>query len=270
MELSDSLRAIHRGYAQSVGLLKSYLTHMSDAIKELQEKHHIIAEKFEATKSGKPDPSPHKPHEKTIQLTLKSEEIDTILAAMKFMQVRTSVYPNLMFRMSFVYLVALFDAFLADIFSAVVKTRPKMLKSSKKQISYERLFEFESYEALVEFLAGRELNELSYKSMKDQAEYYRDRFGVALDESGIAVVELVELRAARNLLVHNNGLVNEIYLEQVPETTYKYGDDIQVDEDYFQQAAEKLDTVVEFIATKLIEKHAAAPSLHGVASSPES
>jgi hypothetical protein len=270
MELFDSLNAIRRGYGHSVGVLTGYLAHMSDSIKKLQKDHHEIVGKFEAVRSGAPDPSPPKPGEKRIQLTLKPEEADIVVEAMRFMLDRTSAYPNLMFRMSFIYLIALFDAFLADVFSVVVKTRPKILKSSKKQISYERLFEFGSYEALVESLAGRELNELSYKSMKDQAEYYRDRFGVALEESGVAVSKLVELRATRNLLVHNNGLVNEIYLDQVPSTTYKSGEDVQVNEDYFRQAVVNLDTVVKFVTTKLIEKHATAPFVHGVASLPES
>jgi len=196
--------------------------------------------------------------------------MDLLVEVMKFAQGHTSAYPNLTFRMSFVYLVALFDAFLADVFSKVVRIRPGILKSSKKQIFYDRLLEFGSFEALVEFIASRELNELSYKSIKDQPDYYRDRFGVAIEESGVTVSELIELRATRNLLVHNNGLVNHIYLEQVPSSMYKAGDDVQVDTNYFGQAVKSLDAVAEFITAKLIEKHATKPPADGVAQLPAS
>lgn len=265
MELSDTLNAIHLGYKQSVGLLKGYLKHIGGAIAKLQKEHEAIAGKLEAARSGAPDPSPPKSGEKTITLELKPEEMDLLVKAMKFAQGHTSEYPNLTYRMSSVYLVALFDAFLADVFSEVARARPKILSSSKKQISYDRLLEFDSFDALVEFIASRELNELSYKSIKDQADYYRDRFGVALEDSGVPVSELIELRATRNLLVHNNGVVNHIYLELVPSSTYKAGDDVKVDANYFDQAVKSLEAVAAFITTKLAEKHATKPPADGAA-----
>lgn len=268
MELSDTLNSIHLGYRQSVGLLRGYLKHIGGAIKKLQKDHEAIVAKLEAVKSGVADPSPSKSGEKTVKVELSPEEMDVLVKAMKFAQGHTSEYPNLTFRMSFVYLVALFDAFLADVFSEVARARPEILKSSKKQISYDRLLEFGSFDALVEFIASRELNELSYKSIKDQADYYRDRFGVALEDSGVPISELIELRAARNLLVHNNGVVNHIYLELVPSSTYKAGDDVTVDTSYFDKAAKSLEAVAAFIAAKLIEKHASTPPAAGVAQLP--
>lgn len=262
MELSDSLNAIHRGYVRSVELLRSYLWHMGDATKKLQKEHEAIVTKLEAVKSGKPDPSPPKQGE-GLQVELSIEQMDLLVELVKSAQGRTAAYPNLTFRMSFVYLVALFDAFLADVFSEVVRTRPGIMKSSKKQISYDRLLEFGSFDALVEFIANREINEISYKSIKDQAEYYRDRFGVAIEESGVPVSELAELRATRNLLIHNNGLVNHIYLEQVASSTYKTGDEVHVDAGYFDQAVKRLDAVALFITGRLIEKHANRPPEDG-------
>ena len=257
MELSDSLNAIHRSYAQSVGLLKGYLRHMGDAIKTLQKQQEEIVAKLEAAKSGDPDLTRPSSGEKTIKLN--AEQLDALTKVMLDAEGNTAAYPNLTFRMSFVYLVALFDAFLADIFSEVVRARPTILKSSKKQISYDRLLEFETFEAMVEFIASRELNDLNYKSIKDQAEYYRDRFGVVIDDSSVSVSELVELRCTRNLLVHSNGIVNHIYLEQVSGSMYRSGDEVQVDAEYFGSAANSLGSVASFITAKLIEKHAGKP-----------
>ncbi len=59
------------------------------------------------------------------------------------------------------------------------------------------------------------MTELSYKSIRDQADYYRERFGIAIEDSGIPFGDLVELRAIRNILIHNNGIINHIFLEQV-------------------------------------------------------
>lgn len=254
MELSDSLNVIHRNYAKSLALLKGYLLVIDFSRKRLKKEQGELFAKLQALHSGEPDPFPPEPGVRTFQLS--DEQVDLVLKLGRMAEEEQSAHPNLTLRMSFVYLVALFDAFLTDIFANVVKTRPTILKSSKKQITYDRLLEFGTFEAIVEFIASRELNELSYKSIKDQADYYRDRFGVALEDSGVSVNELVELRCTRNLLVHTNGVVNHIYLEQVSGTTYKSGDDVQVDAEYFSHAVKSLEAVASFITAKLIEKHA--------------
>jgi len=260
MGLSDTLTAILRNYRQSVVLLEGYLQHIGEAIKKVHEHNETIVKKFEAAKAGAPDPSPVNADEKTVRLELKPEDMDFLIDVMRSAKSSSSQYPDVTYRMSFVYLVALFDAFLSDVFSQVARARPNLLKSSKKQVSYDKLLEFGSFEALIEFIASRELNELSYKSMKDQADYYRDRFGVALDDSGVPVSELIELRSTRNLLVHNNGVVNQIYLELVPNSTYRAGDYVKLDASYFDQAVRSLKEVAAFITEKLIEKHANKPS----------
>ena len=270
MELSDALNVIHLGYTQSVGLLKGYLEHIGSAITKLQKEHSSLLGRLDAARLGEPDPGPPSAGEKSIKLELSAEEMDLVARAMKFAQGRTLEYPNLSYRMSFVYLIALFDAFLTDVFSEVARARPDILRSSKKQISYDRLLDLGSFDALVDFIASRELNELSYKSIKEQADYYRDRFGIALEDSGVPVSDLIELRSTRNLLVHNNGVVNHIYIELVPSTAYNAGDEVRVDANYFNQAAKSVEAVAAFITTKLVEKHAAKPIADGVARSPAS
>ncbi len=255
MELSDSLNAILRSYTKSVQLLTGYLRHIRDAINDIQARHAQIVAKLEAAASGDSDPSPPRPDEKAIQLDLNAKQLGAIITIMQDQEGNTAEYPNLTYRMSFVYLVAIFDAFLSDIFTEVAQARPKILTSTKKHVSYAKIFELGNFEAMVDFIASRELNELSYKSIKEQADYYEDRFGVALRESGVSVNELVELRCTRNILVHNNGIVNHIYLEQVSGSSYSSGDEVKVDAEYFDHAVESFKSIVTYVTAKLIEKH---------------
>lgn len=119
-------------------------------------------------------------------------------------------YPHLLMSMAFIYLIALFDSFLTDVFAAVLIERPETLKS-KKQLTYDRILELHQKGELVEFMARREINELSYKSMADQFDYYKAKFNIDLADSNVELAALVEIRARRNLLVHNNGVVDDIY-----------------------------------------------------------
>jgi hypothetical protein len=260
MELLNSLNAIRCSHKQSVNLLRGYRGHIDGSIKELQKKHENIIASLEAARLGKPDPGLFTSGE---QVTLSRELADKLEVAMKFIHGHTVEYPNLTYRMLFVYLVALFDAFLADIFSEIVRARPHILRTSKKQITYDKLLEFNSFDALVNFIVSREMNELSYKPILDQVKYYRERFGVGIEESGIEVSELIELKATRNLLMHNNGVVNHIYMELVPDGAYKLGEEVKVDVSYFDKALKSLETVADFITEKLIEKHGGKPKTDG-------
>src|SRR5258706_12959123 len=229
MKLSLVIAGLRHTYIESVFRLASYVEDIDRAIQKLRAEHENLSKKLAAIKEGKPydDPEEKKPGVKLVQVTLEKKDLDIIVDAMQLKQGHIEKYPGLAFQMAFVYLVATFDALLTDIFAAVINSKPAILKS-KKQITYDKLLEFGSTTELIDYLAKRELNELSYKSMKEQAEYYVDRFGISLATSGVSVEELIELRSTRNLLVHNNGVVNHLYHEQVPTSSYKIGQHVQV------------------------------------------
>jgi len=87
-------------------------------------------------------------------------------------------------------------------------------------------------------MARREINELSYKSMADQSDYYKAKFNIDLADSGVELAALVEIRSRRNLLVHNNGIVNDMYMETVKYTTYNLGERVEITFDYWNKCKE--------------------------------
>ena len=72
--------------------------------------------------------------------------------------------------------------------------------------------------------------------------------------SGVSIEELTELRSTRNLLVHNNGVVNHIYLEQVAGAQYGLGERLSINAAYFEAADKKLRKVVQYLASELAAK----------------
>lgn len=257
MNLRVTIAGIHQTYLESVFRLTSYVKDISNAIQDLRTRHDKLSKKLVAAKEGMPfdDPEAKKPGAQLIQLELKDEELEVMIEAVQLKQGYVEKYPDFAFEMAFVYLVATFDAFLTDIFEAVIISKPAILKS-KKQISYDKLLDFASTSELIDHLAKRELNELSYKSINEQAEYYKDKFGVSLVVSGTPIEDLIEIRSARNLLVHNNGIINHIYLDQVKASPYNLGEHVRIDAAYFQAANKKLRKVVQYLATELTTKFA--------------
>lgn len=255
MCLKKVIADIYNTYVNSVLSLSSYVDVMGSAIQKIQGANEDLLIKFVAAKAGAADASTQSHREGFISVSLEESEMDLLVETMRFSKERAEMYPNLMLRMSYIYLMSLFDAFVSDVLESVIKSRPEMLRS-KKQITYEKALEFSSIDEMVEYLARRELNELGYKSIKEQSDYYRERFGIVLSDSGVSIEMLAELRCRRNILVHNNGVVNHIYLEQVPYSNYSQGEMLPVELGYFKAAEKSLCAVARFLVLEIIRKHA--------------
>jgi hypothetical protein len=166
-------------------------------------------------------------------------------------------YPHMMMNMSFIYLVALFDAFLGDMFTAVLTHRPETMKSKEKKLSYERILERTSEGDLISFMARREINDLSYKSVIDQARYYKDKFNIDLGDSGVGVSVLAEIQARRNLFVHNRGVVNQIYLDRVGKSPHHLGEVLNIEHEYWNESRQRLDAVAIYVHKAVVDKFVA-------------
>jgi hypothetical protein len=103
------------------------------------------------------------------------------------------------------------------------------------------------------------MNEVSYSSIRDQARYYLDRFGIDLAQSGVTITELTDISATRNLLVHNNGVVNSLYLETVPHSTCKLGDTINLTIPDVEKVGRKLRVVSSFLHKVIVKKFSTQP-----------
>lgn len=121
-------------------------------------------------------------------------------------------YPAMVMDMSFVYLCAAYDAYFQDYLVSFILAQPSCLRS-KRQLTYERILEQLEAGTLLQYLAQREAHELGYKSFDEQIQYLRDRLGVKLSPDEADIPLLQEAVAVRNLIMHNDGVVNEIFLE---------------------------------------------------------
>jgi len=189
----------------------------------------------------------------TISVVLSDEELTVLQASVKEAVSRVRKHPTLLLNMAFIYLLAIFEAFLADVFRVVLQARPEMLRSNK-QLTYQAIVSLGSKDELISHMAARELHEIGYGSTRDQWSYYRDRFGVDLAKAGIAIEKLIEMYAERNLLVHNNGLVNNIYLESVRTPKFKKGGRVEITLDAWNDFAQTVEKAASFVKKTLLRR----------------
>jgi len=189
-------------------------------------------------------------------ITLDQQQLRRFNKEMRKHRVIVEHYPNMLMDMAFIYLVSLFDAYMVDIFAAVLNLRPETLKSSSKTLSYDKIIDLMRDNKIISYLVQREINEISYGSILEQNKYYQSRFNINLEGSGVGIDLLSEIKARRNIIVHNNGVVNAIYLQSVKNPVYKEGDRVDISVDYWNDSFTNLDIVAKYIKVSIINKFA--------------
>jgi hypothetical protein len=150
-------------------------------------------------------------------------------------------------------LVSLFEHFVFDVLRALFLDDPRRLSSSR-QVDVGTIVTASTRDVLLEQLAERELNELKYKNVDAWFERLRSLVSVAGPSADI-VGALAELKATRDILVHNRAVINDIYLRKAgPRARGTLGDRIIVSGEYFRDSWHLVAGAIAKTGRQLCEK----------------
>jgi hypothetical protein len=149
----------------------------------------------------------------------------------------------------FVFLVAQVEAYLNDMISLTLKFDNRRLKTKVpgldhvRKIDVEDVVDCKSKEDLINTIIKKELTSLFYASPSQQFEYMRRVVGLEMDDE--LSTSWIEFKATRDLIVHNSGVINEIYLHKCGASARgKLGDQIVIDKDYFENAIATMKSLI--------------------------
>jgi hypothetical protein len=259
MNLDTRICEIFEKYLAAHNALMSFMGDVERSIESLNKQHDEIIQKLELAGVAETGEEQTSVPPDSIEIHFTDIELTTLRNVMGRKLTILQSYPDLLLRSTFIYAVALFDGLLGDAFSMVLMSRPEVMSTSKKQLTYDSIIRLHQSNELFQFMAAREINDISYGSIQDQARYYKERLGIDLSRSGVKILQLTQIRATRNLLVHNNGVVNSIYLEAVPHSTYKLGDTINVTTADVQEKSRALLAVAKFLRDAILKKFGTQP-----------
>jgi len=178
--MKDEINEVYKKYSEAVTALWYFLTYARKNQKKDQQSILEIMEKFKLI------PGDFIQKTGLIEISLTKEEVELTKKVLEETKQNLDKGFNILEDMAVIYLVALFDAFLVDILSTILTNKPEMMKSSKKSLTYEKIIELRNPVELIVYLVQKEMNEFSYKSIKEQAEYVSSRFGINIEDSGIS------------------------------------------------------------------------------------
>lgn len=158
---------------------------------------------------------------------------------------RLEQFDNYIGGLAYVQTMDQVNYYLGNCLKEIFSIYPNMLKE-KKEVSIERVLSFPDMKQLQNELAEERVRSLMYKSMIDLFAYLKDKHGISPFSDSAEIIFFNDCNLKRNLLVHNSGNVNKIFLEKYskPES-YKLGQNLDLgSKDAFAFIPEALKFVV--------------------------
>lgn len=152
------------------------------------------------------------------------------------------------FNSAFVLLVASVEDYFSKIMEWILKTDTQRIKCTISginlidKVSVVDLIDNDK-ETLVENIIRQRLSGLFYASPQKQLEYLKTALDIQPDEDLWG--KWIEIKARRDLIVHNNGIVNEIYINKAKTFSLcSLGEEALIDENYFKMVVSTLKSLI--------------------------
>lgn len=124
-------------------------------------------------------------------------------------------------RSSLISLVSLVESFLSQLLHIFFQKHPSALNAKEKQFTFEELSNFSSLDDARAYLVSWKIENLLRGSYEEWIEYFKNQMKLELTITTKHRDYLIENFQRRNLFVHNDGVVNKIYLAKVAKTLSK-------------------------------------------------
>jgi hypothetical protein len=173
---------------------------------------------------------------------------------------RTQLYvTDYLMSSTFQHFVSLFEDFFFELLRDWLSAYPGSL--SKKQVEMGTVLKAPDKAAIVLTVVDKELNELKYERVADWFTFL-DRLINLGCPTAEEIEKLAEIKASRDILVHNNGIANATYVSKSgSRARYKEGEKLEISEQYHRVTWETIKKVVRDVFVAAIGKARPGPSL---------
>lgn len=144
--------------------------------------------------------------------------------------------PNILNETMIMMLLVKYEEAIAGIYRYLLESFPKAYLSDKS-ITYSELVSFESdIEEIKKRFIDKEIEEFMRLPLSDWYKSFETKQKAKFYFNNNEFESFKEIYYRRNLVVHNQGIVNEIYIKNVPDCTCEVGEHLNVNDQYLEQA----------------------------------
>lgn len=153
---------------------------------------------------------------------------------------------------TFQQFLAIFENFFFDLLRLWLMRYPHSL--ANKDLKYKVVLDAPDKDAVSLAVINKELNEIAYERLKDWFKYLDDKakLGCPTDDE---IDRLAEAKASRDVLAHNKGMVNKVYVGKAGRLARHYeGEALDLPEPYHRATWELIRKVVGDVGDAAIAK----------------
>lgn len=205
------------------------------------------AEKLRASKSKVKRPYPVPKRSGTVISRRRDEDIGLIFYAQ---------HERGIFETNIVSLVSRTEAFIQDSLAIVASAYPKKLSilADKGGIPLDLFLEHEEREDVIRRFVAMKCEGLMFGKPSE----YLDKAAkvLAIEVDANLVKEFIEIKASRDIIIHNSGRINKLYVEKAGDKRRGAdGEELVIDRTYFRHVIVTLKKLSREIQSKTEEKH---------------
>ena len=170
---------------------------------------------------------------------------------------KTKYQKELLYKNAFIGLLSSVEWFYSQVLHYFYDKHPEAAGIKKKTMTLEELKTFQSVADAEKYLIDNKIEEIFRGGFDSWMDLLKEEVKLKLQYIRPFYNELLEVYQRRNLLVHNGGIVNSIYISKVPEdvkSNLKIGDKLSVTSEYLENAICKLHIVFTLVAAELWKK----------------
>jgi len=153
---------------------------------------------------------------------------------------------------TFQHFVTLFEQFVFDLLRLWLTEHPGSLAG--KELKFRMVLESPDKDAIVTAVVQKQLYGLAHERVANWFDYLESiaKLGCPSKEQ---IERLAEIKASRDVLVHNNGIVNMIYLDKsMGQARFAEGERLELPEHYHRDSWQLIKLVVNDVANAAISK----------------
>lgn len=129
------------------------------------------------------------------------------------------IFKNLRYDL-IVRICSLYDSYLSKVIKCVMFDK-SMIGLYNRELSLKEIEKFESQEELIKYCIDSKVDELFRKSHREQIEWIEKNFNIDILNSFKRREQVFLFFEMRNLIVHNDGIINRIFIENTKKSQLK-------------------------------------------------
>ncbi|MCK9373776.1 MAG: hypothetical protein M0P91_11295 [Sulfuricurvum sp.] len=191
---------------------------------------------------------------KTKEISRSKESLEEVLNAAADIDFNYSI---------FTFIVAQIEAFLSDLVRGVLRIDKRRLKirvqgiDHTNKIDIAEIIDSNDIDEVLELIIKKELISIFYASPEKQFEYLEKVLNIKIDEKLFELFDKwKEYKATRDIIIHNSGIANEVYLKKSGnKAKWTEGEKVVIEQDYLNSLVAESKSLVGKICSAIQAKN---------------